>query len=195
MIYVVTFSEYDESLLPRLEALSSPWRRERASTIKPAEGRLRSLSAGLLLDYALKAEGYPPLREVQTGPHGKPEANGVQFSLSHCRGLAACIIAERPVGIDAEPFRTFPDRLRRRVFTPEEIAEAEATPNPDRHFTRLWTLKESLLKARGIGMAEGPVNFAFSLRGGQVTGPAGYAYRLYNDVAGYSIATATELSV
>ena len=193
MVYITTFDETDTALLPRLEALSSPWRQKRAATIKPPGGRLRSLSAGLLLDYALKAKGYPPLHAVQIGPHGKPEAEGFYFSLTHCRNLSSCVVSCRPVGIDAEPFRLFPDNLQRRVFTPAEIAESLSTPDPDRHFTCLWTLKEALLKARGTGITEGPIHFAFSIRDGRITGPKGYDYALLLDIPGYSIATATQL--
>jgi 4'-phosphopantetheinyl transferase len=189
MLYAVTFTEADSRRLPELEALSSPWRLERAATIRPVEARLRSLSAGLLLDYALRAEGYPPLKSVSLGPYGQPLTEGFYFSLSHCRGLAVCALSKRPVGVDAEPVRHFSHRLRERVFTAEELASAEAHPHPDAYLTGLWTLKESYLKAKGTGLTQSPASLCFSVASdGSVQGPPGFSYRLYTRPSGYRIA-------
>lgn len=178
MIYAVKLNPKDRSLIPRMEAISSGWRLSRADVIRHADGRMRSLAAGLILDYALKAEGLPPLSRVDLSPYGKPLADGVFFSLTHCEGLAACVLSKAPVGIDAEPRRIFAESLRPKIFTKDEIEQAASSNDSDLFLTRLWTLKESLIKARGIGLSEGPKNFAFTLSGDSVTGPPGYKYKM-----------------
>lgn len=189
MLYAVSFDEDDTHMLPRLETLSSNWRLERAARIKPERARLRSLSAGLLLDYALRAEGFPAIDTVTLGPYGQPLTEGFYFSLSHCRGLAVCALSYGPVGVDAEPLRQFSPALCRRVFTANEIKRAEGAPFPHSYLTGLWTLKESYLKALGTGLSISPASFSFNiLPCGQVEGPSGFSYRLYEYPAGYRIA-------
>lgn len=97
------------------------------------------------------------------GVHGRPEftpvpgAPPLRVSLSHTEGLVAIAVAQTAdVGVDVE--RVDP---RRRVleiaeycFALEETAallaaSAEARPAL---FATLWTLKESYLKARGVGL-------------------------------------------
>ena len=89
-------------------------------------------------------------------PGGKPVLRnrpGVYFSLSHCAGLAACLIAGTVCGVDAEGIRPLRQRVLQRAFSPEEQAQVKHSPCPDETFFRLWTLKESYIKATGRGLS------------------------------------------
>ena len=89
-------------------------------------------------------------------PGGKPvlpARPGVHFSLSHCAGLAVCFVAQTTCGVDAEPVRPLRPRVLRRAFTPEEQRLIAQSPAPDETFFRLWTLKESFIKATGEGLS------------------------------------------
>ena len=61
-----------------------------------------------LLRYGLEQE-YGRTWEAVCGPHGRPVLaegpEGLQFSITHTRGLAACLIGERNLGLDAEQIR------------------------------------------------------------------------------------------
>ena len=89
-------------------------------------------------------------------PRGKPVLTGrpgIHFSLSHCPGLAACLVAPAVCGVDAEAIRPLRARVLRRAFSPDEQAQVLGSPCPDEAFFRLWTLKESYLKATGTGLS------------------------------------------
>ncbi|MBR1528481.1 MAG: 4'-phosphopantetheinyl transferase superfamily protein [Oscillospiraceae bacterium] len=85
------------------------------------------------------------------------------FNLSHCDGLAVCLLSEQECGVDCEALRKLRPAVVRRVFSSEEQKLLEASPEADRLFTRIWTLKESYVKAigRGIGFPMQKVNFQF----------------------------------
>lgn len=94
--------------------------------------------------------------------HGSP----LRFNLSHTEGLVVLAVAQTGVGVDVEwldrPGRTV--ELADRYFAPAEVAALRALPierQRDRFFD-LWTLKESYIKARGLGLAIPLASFAFS---------------------------------
>ncbi|MBR5388752.1 MAG: 4'-phosphopantetheinyl transferase superfamily protein, partial [Clostridia bacterium] len=78
---------------------------------------------------------------------GKPVAEGKYFNLSHCDGAVVLAIADADVGVDAEKPRKISDDLIARVAKGKERETAGAGG-----FLRVWTLKESLVKAQGDGI-------------------------------------------
>lgn len=119
------------------------------------------------------------------GGHGKPclpDFPGIQFNLSHARGIAACIVSDRECGIDCEPVRECRPGVMRRAFSGNEqqLVENLSPEHRDLLFFRLWTLKEAYIKAIGLGLSY-PMNkaeFTFS-EDGTVQGPSGYRFRQY----------------
>lgn len=100
---------------------------------------------------------------------GRPElspATKLRFNITHTDGLVALILSgEHDVGVDTELLSRAPRLLALgpNVFAPKELAELNALP-PDQREQRavtLWTLKESYIKARGMGLALALDGFAF----------------------------------
>jgi 4'-phosphopantetheinyl transferase len=109
------------------------------------------------------ARGKPFLPSPQAG------TPPMRFSLSHTRGLVACIVSRRAeVGVDVES-RSRPmdvDLLMREVCSADEqqqIRTAPASARADRFFD-LWILKESYLKAVGLGITGALNKISFDLR-------------------------------
>ena len=102
-------------------------------------------------------------------PQGKPYFPGgsVHFSLSHCRGMVCCAVSRSPVGADVEGPRPVPRHLVDRVCTQEERAWLFSQPDQDAAFLSLWTLKESVMKLSGQGIAYGfqRASFTFGEQG------------------------------
>ena len=125
-----------------------------------------------LLRFALE-KNYGRSYTVGREEGGKPvleEAQGIYFNISHTRGLVVCGISERVIGVDTEYIRPFDRRLMRRVCTEEEIAyiyqnsgNREDQEQQSQRFFRLWTLKESYLKATGQGISIPMREVCFSL--------------------------------
>jgi 4'-phosphopantetheinyl transferase len=99
--------------------------------------------------------------------HGRPRVvpgadattRDLQFNLAHTRGLVVLAVGRTPtLGVDVEHSdQRAPLQVARRYFSAPEIASLDALPAADRpqRFRRLWTLKESYLKAIGTGVVGG----------------------------------------
>ncbi|MDE7122504.1 MAG: 4'-phosphopantetheinyl transferase superfamily protein [Oscillospiraceae bacterium] len=89
-------------------------------------------------------------------PGGKPffkNYPALYFNLSHCDGLAVCLVSSRECGADVEMRRAVRPGILRKIFTSEEQELVLRSDNPDLEFTRIWTLKEAYVKAIGKGIA------------------------------------------
>lgn len=143
--------------------------RQRLARIRNASRRAEFLVARLALrrllacayggapeDWRLDApEGAPPC--VVSGPHSVPP----KLALSHSGDWAVCAAAAFAVGLDVETARPGRDHMR---LAPAVCSEAEQTrltrlQPQDRTdaFLTMWVLKEAWLKARGEGIASGPL--------------------------------------
>lgn len=104
---------------------------------------------------ALAARSIPADARIAKTVLGKPylaDYPGVQFNLSHSGPWGACAVSEEPVGVDVELVRPLRQNVAGRFFTPTEQTFLARQPNPEQAFFRLWTRKESFLKALGKGL-------------------------------------------
>ena len=95
--------------------------------------------------------------EYLVSEHGKPyfEDGRICFNLSHSGTLAVCAVSDREVGADVQQYRHFEDNLIRFVFQPGEMQRIYACETPEQRdilCTRLWTVKESIMKYLGTGI-------------------------------------------
>ncbi len=107
----------------------------------------RILADVLKRDY--KIEECP---EILRDDMGKPylEGNPLHFNVSHSEEYLAIAVSEEPVGVDIQEPKNIKDGMYRKVVQSEEtelIGE-----NRQQDFLRLWTLKESFVKAEGKGL-------------------------------------------
>lgn len=150
-----------------LETLAPVERARYAATVDPA-ARNRflvgcALSRRLLGELLGVPPGDVPLRRVCPtcgGPHGKPRlavSAGYDFSVTHSGdvvGVAVCRGAE--VGLDVEEAHTAldVDAAARTALSARESAALYSLPPVERKpaFLRIWTRKEAVLKALGVGL-------------------------------------------
>lgn len=104
---------------------------------------------------------------IKTGEHGKPYFDGctVQFNISHSGDYAAAAVCDLPVGIDIQCMRRVKDKMIERLCSSEELEYISSAGDKDRAFIRLWALKESYIKAIGMGMAFPMDKINFDIRG------------------------------
>jgi 4'-phosphopantetheinyl transferase len=166
----------DPANAQRFAALMSDDERERGQRflVQPAR-RLHALARGLqreVLSSYLPGTTPRELRFISGGA-GRPalappfDATGLVFNLAHTRGLVVLAVARgATVGIDVEfDDSKAPLEVARRYFSPVEAEALEALPvdMQPRRFLRLWTLKESYLKAVGAGIAGGLDSLTFRI--------------------------------
>lgn len=133
-----------------------PARTARAAHFRYPEDRLRCLGAGALLAGVLGVRE----AELREGAWGKPEAPSCarRFNLSHSGAYIVLAVSDAEVGVDVEQVQERRLRVAGRVLLPEEREWMEH--NPTERFFRLWTLKESVMKAVGKGLALPPSGFS-----------------------------------
>lgn len=90
------------------------------------------------------------------GEGGKPYLEGLPgfcFNLSHSGERVVCAFASLPVGADIERVAERDFRaVAERCFSAREREEIGASASPLTEFYRVWTVRESVLKRRGMGL-------------------------------------------
>lgn len=107
----------------------------------------RILADVLKKDY--KIENCP---EILRDELGKPYfAEGeLHFNVSHSGEYLTIAVSEQPVGIDIQGPKLIKDGMFQKVVQPQE--ECLIGEEKQKDFLRLWTLKESFVKAEGKGL-------------------------------------------
>ena len=96
--------------------------------------------------------------------NGKPyleHSKGIEFNITHTKGLAAIAFSiDSEIGIDVENLNREInlEQIAKKVFTTSEQSLIDSNNQNDkkRTFYRLWTSKESYLKATGLGLRVDP---------------------------------------
>lgn len=156
MVYIDSHPQ-QLNLTEALAAVSTE-RRTYALRFQRIEDQRLCLSAYLLLQRALREEyGLSEVPPFCYGEHGKPALQGrsdIHFNLSHCREAVACVVDTQPVGIDIETIDCYDEALLPVTMNAQEQQMILESPHPANAFTRLWTMKESLLKLTGEGITD-----------------------------------------
>jgi 4'-phosphopantetheinyl transferase len=110
------------------------------------------------------AAGRPRIASKRSSPSDEPDV-WPDFNVSHSGQHALIAIAARGrVGVDIEAARKDINwqALTRMVFAPRDAAHVSALPAPQRAdaFYAVWTAKEALLKALGVGIGDGMTWFS-----------------------------------
>ncbi len=167
-----TPEEWIQGLLP----VASPGRRVAAARFGQPLDALRCLASEALLRHAAKALlGQEPELDLTVGPFGKPaflRHPEVHFNLSHSGPWLLCALHDAPVGVDVEQESSRALAAAPTFMSVEELGRHRQLP-PDQtqaDFFRLWTRKESLLKAAGTGLSRDPRAITLA-PGGVSSGP------------------------
>jgi 4'-phosphopantetheinyl transferase len=133
----------------------------------------RALARTMLSRYAnVQPRDWPFIIDA----HGRPElamrpahAPDLRFNLTHTHGLVACAVTVgRELGIDVEHIgRAVNFDVPERFFSQQEVEDLRALPKLEQRtvFFDYWTLKESYIKARGMGLALPLAAFSFDANG------------------------------
>lgn len=135
--------------------------RQRIGRMQKEIDRARSRIGRSLLRHALSELNIreEAVSEIEWDEYQKPFIKSIyplQFSISHAGQLVVCVTSFCKVGVDVEKIDdSFDFELcgTAGVFSPSEMKFMEQSANPRLDFFRLWTLKESVLKANGTGFS------------------------------------------
>ena len=169
----------DLALLNRYENLLTENERIQMSRFYYARHRHQYLVTRALVRTCLSAycDVEPGDWRFVSNSYGKPQvkspdlAGPLRFNLSHCKGLVMCgITRDHDIGVDVEDARRNTRAALESLssyFSTAEIAEINRLPadRRKRRFFDYWTLKESYIKARGMGLAIPLAKFSFQFDG------------------------------
>ena len=165
----------DPELLSRYtQLLTDAERRQEARFHFAADRHRYRVSRTLLRTTLSRYADVPPERwTFEANTWGRPsisndsdEARRICFNLSHTRKLVVLAVTrDCELGIDTEDTvtRSPPLEIADRFFAPDEVAGLRALPaqRQAERFFQYWTLKESYIKARGMGLSLPLDQFAF----------------------------------
>ena len=118
----------------------------------PRQVEVQREYARLALRHSARLSG-APLEGWRKNDREVPQPNeGFHWSVTHKREYAAAVVSDAPVGIDIERIEP-----RKRELHDSLAGEDEWAIMGDRSwssFFRLWTAKEAILKAGGVGIAD-----------------------------------------
>jgi 4'-phosphopantetheinyl transferase len=173
--YVFSDRVTDRELLARYESLMSPEEKARRDRFMQVKDRHQHVIARALVRTTLSryAEVPPEAWTFVPNRYGRPEIcgpveTGLRFNLSHARGMVVCAVGwNREIGVDVEDVERPGEyvHLAQRFFAASEAAHVASLPvdQQSNAFFEYWTLKESYIKARGMGLALPLGDFAFRL--------------------------------
>ena len=133
-------------------------RRKRIGRYRMHADKARCLVAGLLLRFVLGDK----VANICTNAYGKPYLPGetIEFNLSHSEDYVVIAVDDQPVGIDIEKVRKRPMAVAKRCCQEEELQWLSAQTDQSSAFYKLWTGKESIVKAVGCGLSLSPQSFS-----------------------------------
>jgi 4'-phosphopantetheinyl transferase len=125
-----------------------------------ASRRQEFICGRFLLRLALSLHSGKALRQhrLGLGRYAKPELSGrhgLQFNLAHCDGMLALVVCRQTaIGIDLERVSWPVAAADRRFFAGAELHWLSQLTVNERAWQqcRLWTIKEAVLKAVGVGL-------------------------------------------
>jgi len=95
---------------------------------------------------------------LQRGEFGKPflEGHPIHFNLSDTKDAVVVGLSLEHIGMDIETMnrRTDHKSVAEHYFTPREVKSIAEAVNGKRRFLELWTRKEAVLKASGVGIMD-----------------------------------------
>jgi 4'-phosphopantetheinyl transferase len=160
------YQDTHEELLDAHEVLLSPLERDQHRRFRFGRDRRLYLATRVLVRTVLSRYSAvsPGDWRFANGEHGKPRIAAplvtplIHFNLANTPGLVVCAVsvAHESLGVDVERI----DReieavaLSERYFSASEATRIRALPTSEQQtqFFAHWTLKESYIKARGVGL-------------------------------------------
>ena len=100
------------------------------------------------------------MQEFTCNEYGKPYLSNypdVHFNISHSGQYVACVVSDKPVGIDIQKISEYNPAVAKRVCTGQELKRIESSDDKSSEFIKLWSQKEAVLKMYGTGIASADI--------------------------------------
>ena len=166
-VYIIDISNLEKDFpFEELYTKASLYRKQKVNKLVFEKDKKLSLCANYILRCALNDVGidYNNI-EIDFKENNKPilkNIDGIFFNLSHSKEMAICAISTKEIGCDIQKKSDNSLEIADRFFSKEEIDlinKNNTKEEKEDMFYRLWTLKESYMKALGLGLNMGLSEF------------------------------------
>jgi len=176
-LYILNIEEAIEAAeYQRLFDFVTPEKKERISRFRYDNDKKRSLYGNVLARYLISRRLHIDNKDIvfEVNAYGKPYLAGNKelfFNISHSGKWIFCGLAEKEIGVDIEHRGDCKEDLAKRFFSQEEYMYLMDTPEEkwQQAFYDIWSLKESYIKYKGLGLSMPLNSFAFHFEGDTVS--------------------------
>ena len=146
-VFIKKISNTD--LIKDLKLLLDKDKQQKVEKLQKIEDQKRAIISALLLNDILKYYGLS-MSDIIYNEYGKPylKNNEICFNISHSGDYVVCAVSKNEIGVDIQEIRKVNDLIVQKKYTEEE----QKYVTDDVTFTKVWTLKESYVKAIGKGL-------------------------------------------
>ncbi len=158
-IYIVKVkSPVDDAVFSNLLKCIAPEKKEQILKKRRRQDAENSLLGEILAKALIKRTfGIPVAKqEFLYGEHGKPylkDYPDIHFNISHSGEYVVCAVYDKPIGIDIQKIGEYKIDVAKRVLSEKELFEIEQSQSKAEEFTKLWVMKEAILKREGTGFS------------------------------------------
>lgn len=184
-VFFIKVNEYFETIRTQYENVLSAFECKKADSFFRAKDRESYIVRKHVLRYLLSILMVKEAHTIQfnTIANKKPYVEGVPFNASHSGNLIAIALSGTTVGIDIELIRddfSYQNMLT-DIFSIAEQITIQKSANSLSGFYTLWTRKEAVLKACGMGLYNDDLKALDVLL--PVSSYAGQSYRISSYIA------------
>jgi 4'-phosphopantetheinyl transferase len=165
---VIDTSQVTNSQATFLEKYTSQYKRNRLAKLKKRQDYVNAIIGDICIK--LMGSQYLDVKaldiELAEDAYKKPyimDLPNFKFNISHSKNIVTCIFDQEDVGIDIEQISKLDPALAKFVLSESEYDSFRNSLEPVKYFYRLWTLKESYLKAIGSGLISDLREISFDL--------------------------------
>lgn len=147
----------DKKYFEKCFLAASPRRKEKIKKLKTDKDKILCLGADVIIKEILKDQTVFNENDVNYDSMGKPflkNTNGKTgyISISHSGDFVMCAVSECEVGADIEKIREVNLKTAEKAFSENEKKYVFSQKNVKNAFFKVWTFKESYVKAIGTGI-------------------------------------------
>lgn len=197
-LYIVRIpKELEREEYIKLLSKVDEFKQKKLLTFRKSEDRIRGLLADNLVRYLAVCELGIRNRDIiyEYNKNGKPFIKGYpsfSFNVSHSGEYVVCAVSSKSVGCDIQKKSPCDISMGNVIFTQEE---RQGISNTD-DFYKMWTLKETLLKAIGIGLSDEGIRINM-IKEGRISeisykGKKYFSKHFENELEGYSLSAWSE---
>ena len=152
--------DIEKDFFNKLLSYVSVEKKERITRFYNYKDAQRTLLGDILARYSICKRSGLKINDLHFGAneYGKPTlstSTNIHFNISHSGNWVICAIDDNPVGVDVEVIKPIDLSISERFFTTDENCSLFNQPVNTRleYFYKIWTLKESYIKAEGKGLS------------------------------------------